>query len=162
MGIQTLPDGTTAVPMDLIQAAGSNKIYVLLGTNAMNYMTDEAFLTYYDQFMTELAVRMPHAQVYIQSITPTTAEIGAKPQYTLERIAALNDAIAGLAYNHGFHYVDINSVLSDETGYAREDLIYAGDGYHFRPEGYAVWREYLMTHVAHWTGTPYEYGSPAA
>lgn len=160
MGLQTLPDGTTAVPMDLIQAVGSSKIYVLLGTNAMTFMSDEAFLTYYDQFMTELAARMPHAQIYIQSITPTTAEKGADAHFTLERIANLNNAIAGLAYNHGFHYLDINSALSGDDGYAIPELIYASDGYHFRPEGYTVWKEYLMTHTAHLTGNQYQYGSP--
>ncbi len=160
MGLQPLPDGTTAIPLDLIQAVSSRRVYVLLGTNAMAYMTDEALLTYYSQLMDELAARLPNSEIYIQSITPTTAKKGEEANFALQRIINLNNAIAGLAFNHGFHFVDIYSVLAGEDGYAIPELIYESDGYHFRPEGYAVWKEYLITHVAHADDVQYEYGSP--
>ena len=50
-GTVTNIDGETVKPIDEILAASPKKVYILLGTNAMETLTDEAFLEYYGRFL---------------------------------------------------------------------------------------------------------------
>ena len=51
------------------------KVYILLGTNSMATLTDEAFLKYYNDFLDFLLPQLPQDTVYyIQGIPPVSAE----------------------------------------------------------------------------------------
>ena len=153
--------GETVRPMDEILAANAKKVYILLGTNALETSTDEAFLKYYGDFLDLLLEQLPADTVfYLQSIPPASAEkAAADEKFALSRIQSVNDGIARLAYSRGMHYVDLTAALSDEAGALRADYV-AGDGLHMNAQGYGAWREALITHTAHSADNPYLPGSP--
>ncbi|HIW54659.1 MAG TPA: hypothetical protein H9883_06805 [Candidatus Ruthenibacterium merdigallinarum] len=153
--------GETVRPMDEILAANAKKVYILLGTNALETSTDEAFLKYYGDFLDLLLEQLPADTVfYLQSIPPASAEkAAADEKFALSRIQSVNDGIAQLAYSRGMHYVDLTAALSDETGALRADYA-AGDGLHMNAQGYGAWREVLITHTVHSADNPYLPGSP--
>lgn len=153
--------GETVRPMDEILAANAKKVYILLGTNALETSTDEAFLKYYGDFLDLLLEQLPADTVfYLQSIPPASAEkAAADEKFALSRIQSVNDGIAQLAYSRGMHYVDLTAALSDETGALRADYA-AGDDLHMNAQGYGAWREVLITHTVHSADNPYLPGSP--
>ncbi len=153
--------GETVRPMDEILAANAKKVYILLGTNALETSTDEAFLKYYGDFLDLLLEQLPAGTVfYLQSIPPASAEkTAADEKFALSRIQSVNDGIARLAYSRGMHYVDLTAALSDEAGALRADYA-AGDGLHMNAQGYGAWREVLITHTVHSADNPYLPGSP--
>ena len=159
-GTVTNINGETVKPIDEILAANPKKVYILLGTNAMETLTDEAFLEYYGRFLEFLVPQLPEDTVYyIEAIPPVTQAKAADENFTLERIQGVNEKLALLAYQHGMHYLDLYSALCGEDGYLKAEYA-ADDGLHLNNEGYSAWRELLITHTAYRAGNPYLPGSP--
>ena len=147
-GTVTNINGETVEPIDEILAANPKKVYILLGTNAMVALTDEAFLEYYARFLDFLVPQLPEDTVYyIEAIPPVTQAKASDENFTLERIQGVNEQLAQLAYQYGMHYLDLYSVLCGEDGYLRTEYA-ADDGLHLNSEGYSAWRELLITHTA--------------
>ena len=159
-GTVTNIDGETVKPIDEILAASPKKVYILLGTNAMETLTDEAFLEYYARFLEFLVPQLPEDTVYyIEAIPPVTQAKAADENFTLERIRGVNEKLALLAYQHGMHYLDLYGALCGEDGYLKAEYA-ADDGMHLNNEGYSAWREMLITHTAYSAENPYLPGSP--
>ena len=159
-GTVTNINGDTVKPIDEILAANPKKVYILLGTNAMETLTDEAFLEYYARFLDFLVPQLPEDTVYyIESIPPVTQAKTADENFTLERIQNVNEQLALLAYQYGMHYLDLYGALCDENGYLKADYA-ADDGLHLNNDGYSAWREMLITHTAYSAENPYLPGSP--
>ncbi len=152
--------GEKVAAMDEIRAAQAKKVYVLLGTNSMATLTDEAFLKYYTDFVRYLKQELPPETVfYLQGIPPVTAaKFESDDKFSQERIKNLNEHIARIAYENDFHYLDLYAALSDENGNLREDI--ASGSIHLNDRGYNLWREYLITHTAYSPDNPYLPGSP--
>ena len=68
------PDGSRIEMWDDIKVQSPSNIYVLYGTNALISQSDEAFLKYYSDLLDKLRERFAGVPIYVQSITPTTAE----------------------------------------------------------------------------------------
>ena len=159
-GLQNEPDGTQVVPLDKIVDSQPRKVYIMLGTNALVSLTDEAYLYYFEELINEMQVRMPGVEIYIQSVLPVSASVSTeRPALNNDRIRAINDQLARIAYQRGLYFLNVQEVFTDENGNLREDLA-ASDGIHLKPSGYDVWADYLITHVAHMQGNPYVPGSP--
>lgn len=153
-------NGDQVAAIDEILAAAPKKVYILLGTNSMATLTDEAFLKYYSDFLDYLLGQLPQDTVYyIQGIPPVSAEKMAEDEsFSVERIRGLNESLAKLAYDKGLHYLDLFSVLADENGALRADI--ASGSIHLNNAGYNAWREFLVTHTAYSKDNPYLPGSP--
>lgn len=146
--------------IDAIVNTYPGKIYVTLGTNALVYMTDDQFMYYYEQMLTQLRERMPGVIFYVCSVTPVTAEYAAShPNFTWDRMYVVNNRIAKLCSEKGFHYINLHEALTGEDGYLPADYAYS-DGIHLKPEIYTKWVQYLMTHTVHRNDNPYIIGSP--
>lgn len=167
-GPKTFIDGTvvkdtgeTVRPLDEVIAANAKKVYILLGTNSLETMSDEGFLEYYRQMLALFRQNLPADTVfYLQSIPPATAEkIAENEKFALDRVRNLNEQIAKIAYDNGVYFLDLYAALADETG-ALSPAYSAGDGLHLNAQGYEAWREYLITHTAYRPGVLYLPGSP--
>lgn len=167
-GPKTFIDGTVVKdtgesvrPLDEVIAANAKKVYILLGTNALETMTDEGFLQYYGQMLDLFKQNLPTDTIfYVQSIPPATAEkIAENEKFALERVQGLNQQIAKLAYDRGMYFLDLYEALADDTG-ALSAAYSAGDGLHLNADGYGAWREYLITHTVYRPGVLYVPGSP--
>lgn len=167
-GPKTFIDGTVVKdtgesvrPLDEVIAANAKKVYILLGTNALETMSDEGFLQYYGQMLDLFNQNLPTDTIfYVQSIPPATAErIAENEKFALERVQGLNQQIAKLAYDRGMYFLDLYEALADDTG-ALSAAYSAGDGLHLNADGYGAWREYLITHTVYRPGVLYVPGSP--
>ncbi len=152
--------GEQVAAMDEIRAAQAKKVYILLGTNSMATLSDEAFLKYYTDFLRCLKEELaPGTIFYLQGIPPVTAEkFESDDNFSQERIKNLNESIAKIAYENDFHYLDLYGALADENGNLRQDI--ASGSIHLNDRGYNVWREYLITHTVYSPDNPYLPGSP--
>lgn len=152
--------GAQVAAIDEILAAAPRKVYLLLGTNSMATLTDEAFLKYYSDFLDFLLPQLPADTVYyLQAIPPVTAaKMEADANFSAERIRGLNEALAKLAYEKGLYFLDLFSALADDTGALRADI--ASGDIHLNNSGYSLWREFLITHTAYRRDNPYLPGSP--
>ena len=142
------PDGSRIEMWDDIKVQSPSNIYVLYGTNALISQSDEAFLKYYSDLLDKLRERFAGVPIYVQSITPTTAEQGVKqPPLENGHIRLINNAIAKLAVSKGLYYVDLWEVMADENGYLRADLA-GSDGLHLLDGSkYRPWLDYLAAHT---------------
>lgn len=156
-------NGETVSAINEILAAAPKKVYVLLGTNSLANLKDDALLKYYEDFIAFLTPQLPADTVYyLQAIPPVTAEKSAEEAYANTRITALNEQLAQLAYKYDWHYLDLYGALADEAGALRADCTAGTDGIHLNDNGYNVWREFLVTHTVYSPGSPYIAGSPYA
>lgn len=152
--------GEQVAAIDEILAAAPKKVYLLLGTNSMATLSDEAFLKYYEEFLDYLTPQLPADTVYyLQAIPPVTAaKMESDENFSAERIRGLNESLAKLAYKKGMYFLDLFSALADETGALRADI--ASGEIHLNDSGYSLWREFLITHTAYRKENPYLPGSP--
>lgn len=100
-----------------ILAAAPKKVYILLGTNSMATLTDEAFLKYYNDFLDFLLPQLPQDTVYyIQGIPPVSAEkMAGDENFSVERIRGLNENLAKIAYDRDLHYLDRSPLWPTKT-----------------------------------------------
>ncbi|MEG0896290.1 MAG: GDSL-type esterase/lipase family protein [Ruthenibacterium sp.] len=160
-GTVTNLNGDVVAAIDEILAAAPKKVYLLLGTNALSSLEDDALIKYYSDFMDFLMPQLPADTVYyVQAIPPVTAEKSADPQYANTRIAALNENLAQLAYNHNMHFLNLYAALADGENNLRGELVAGSDGVHLNAAGYETWKEFLVTHTAYSKTSPYIAGSP--
>ena len=146
--------------IDAIVESWPSKVYITLGTNALVYMTDDQFIYYYDQMLTQLKERMPKVTFYVCSVTPVTAEYAAaKPNFSWDRMYVVNNRIAKMCSEKGMHYINLHEALAGDDGYLKREYA-AADGIHLKPEAYTVWVQYLMSHTVHRSDNPYIIGSP--
>lgn len=158
------PDGSTVDAVEYIAGTAPDKLYILLGSNALVSQTDDVFLKYYEQLLDKIGARLPGVRIYVMSIpTATRGETAARAakgqDFSVERISRLNDALAKMVYVRGLYFVNLQEVLCTDEGYLSPDYN-GGDGLHLNAAGYRAWRDYLISHTAHRADNPYLLGSP--
>lgn len=159
-GLVQNSSGEQVAAIDEILAAAPKKVYLLLGTNSMATLSDEAFLKYYEEFLDFLLPQLPADTVYyLQAIPPVTAgKMESDENFSAERIQSLNEQLALLAYRKGLCFLELYAALADETGALRADI--ASGEIHLNNSGYSLWREFLVTHTVYRKDNPYLPGSP--
>ena len=143
----TTPDGQSLTFLETIEYYKPNKLYIMLGTNGLNWETIEwnyeGFLTLVDEIM----MRVPGVTIIIQSCTPKTRSAASTVEnYKPENICRYNDLLKDMCYQKGLYYLDIWSALIDSEGYMRDELA-AADGIHMFQTGYNIWRDYIYNHT---------------
>ena len=102
-----------------------------------------------DGVLDMISQALPDTKIYVQSITPVRPEVSAQANHAglnRDRLCRINNELAAIALEKNCYFLNLWEVLADENG----DLIesYAQpDGYHIKPEGYAVWVDYLCSHT---------------
>lgn len=143
-------DGVTEVPLEALTSQQPNAVYVLLGTNVLGRDTDyTSFLTYYRLMLDMIAQSLPGTPIYVQSITPVRPEVSTEANHeglNRDRLCRINNELAAIALEKNCYFLNLWEVLADENGDLKEEYAQP-DGYHIKPEGYAVWSQYLCTHT---------------
>lgn len=157
----TSPDRGEEVPLDVLAAAQSAKLYILIGTNALVQPgNDDSFLAYYGKMLDDLRTALPDTTFYVQSVLTATQEkvSDSLPGLAPDRLAAINAAIQQLCAERGCYYLDLNAEFADDAGYLQTDFSQP-DGVHLTVSGYSKWVSYLCTHVPYDKDNPYQAGS---
>lgn len=144
--IWTKEDGTQEVPMEVLVAAQPDDVYILIGANSIVGMEDEPFLAYYSEMLDAIRAKLdPRVSLYVQSITPVVQ--GVDDRFDMERINALNDALANMANDKGLYFINLCEALAGEDGWLKPEYG-AADGYHLTADGCDAWVGYLRRHTA--------------
>ena len=126
--------------MKSIKKMNSNYVYLLLGTNDLNYKnkTIKGITKEYTDFVEKIHTNLPDAHIYIESVFPVTANFEKHSQITNKRIDKFNGKLQGIANERDYvTYVDVASGLKNKKG--RLVKKYSADGYHLTTDGYAIW-----------------------
>ena len=121
------------------------KLFINIGTNDIRSMPDgEDWFTHlstnYRAICEIIRDRLPKTTVYMMAYYPVNLEAlqaraGQGPIVrTNENVAKANEMVSVLAAEFGFHYIDVNDGLKDETGGLKAE--YTRDGIHFDSAAY--------------------------
>ena len=141
-------DGNEAAVWDEICGKHPDRIYMLLGTNALASGNNASFLLYYEKLIEMLKEQFPDVPIYIEGIPPVTKSV-SNTRVTLNngRIRKVNVEIAKTASEKGCYYIDLYSALADSEK-ALPAEIAQEDGIHMNQQGCQMWIDYLLNHRA--------------
>ena len=121
------------------------RIVITYGTNN----TDSSVETFKNQYRTALEAikkEWPYADIIINAIPPV-AIFRSNAANTQKNIDAFNKALADLAKEDGYQFLNSSEVLKDPTtGFARTDYM-IGDGLHLNEDGAKALMSYVRTHT---------------
>ena len=121
------------------------KIYFMIGINEMGRGTVDTFMAEYEGVIARLQELQPNAIIYVQAIMRVSTERSEKGDYIHNQgIDERNERIAQLADNQRIFYLDVNPLISDETGGLNKNFSF--DGVHLKAEYIPIWTDFLATH----------------
>ena len=136
--------GMSCTKMEALLEKQYGKVYVLFGINEMGFNLD-SFIGMYAELLAQIREGEPNAEICVLSLTPITRERDRSDDiFTREKIQAFNAAIADMAVNSGYTYLDLYGALVGEDGWLPKEQ--ATDGIHFKPAKYREWADFLRTH----------------
>ncbi len=112
-------------------------ICIMLGTNGLSYLSEDYMAEKMGEFIDELEIYCPDAEIVLVSIPPVTEAHEKEKPEKLENITAYNEHIKNVADEKSVKYVDTFSLLQGVTGYLADDFA-ENDGLHFKAAAYPV------------------------
>ena len=142
-----MSDGEEVAIWDEVCKKNPEKIYILLGTNALASGSNSSFILYYGKLIEMLKEQFPDAVIYIEGIPPVTSKVSTERiTLTNGRIRKINVEIAKMATEQGCFYIDLYKALANENN-CLPDSIAQEDGIHMNEEGCRQWIAYLLSHT---------------
>lgn len=147
--IKTVAGETTI--LNAIQNAAPSKVFIMLGSNGIAWLSNETMIQEYSQFILDVRDIVPNATIYVLSIPPvsTVAEQAATPILNTS-IDVYNSELLKMTNNLNVRFVDVNTALKGNDGKMPEDRVSSRDGMHFNRSTYTIMLDYILSH----TGQP--------
>ena len=123
------------------------KCFVMIGVNDLNFgSTVEETLQNYQTMLDSFAEMRDElgTQFYLQSVLPVR-EDATIYEIKNEDVRKLNEGITALADEYEMTYIDVHTLMADDTGALNE--AYSFDGLHLTEAGYQVWQELLIPYL---------------
>lgn len=151
----TNSEGQAVSVFDAVKAQSPKKIYVMLGTNGIEWTDKEKLASMYESLIVKLKEAVPDAIIYIQSVLPVTKELNdnVNRDLTNEKINAFNDLLLELAQKEQVYYLNVAEDFRDSQGNLPEEASPV-DGIHFTVAYYQKWIEYLRYHTVEGMSVP--------
>ena len=130
---------------DVVERHKPEIIIIALGINGISFMDEEYFTREYTELVTDIQVISPDTTLILQSIYPITHEYKHWGSITNVMITEGNSWILKIAEDTGCSYLDTLSVLLDDDGNAKDELM-RSDGLHPNDDGLALILDYIRTH----------------
>ena len=138
-------DGQTLTIEEALQKRSFGKIYLEIGINEMGTGNVDSFMEAYEAAVEHLRELQPDAILYVCGIMYVKqSKSESDPIFNNPAIQERNDRIAALADGESIFYLDINEVVTDDTGNLNPD--YTWDEVHLLGKYDAIWLEYLSSH----------------
>jgi len=138
-------NGTTLTVADAIKDLTPKKIYIMLGSNGVAFLSKEKVIELYGEFIDSVKTSHPDSQIYLQSIMPvTSSKEKSDDRYANSKIDEYNEAILDLANKKEVYFVNVAEAVKDENGCLPDSS--SSDGMHFGPSVYNLWLDYLREH----------------
>lgn len=139
-------DGQTLSIEEALQKRSFGKIYLEIGINEMGTGTADSFMEAYEAAVARLQELQPDAILYVCGIMYVKqSKSESDPIFNNPAIQERNDRIARLADGENIFYLDINEVVTDETGHLNPD--YTWDEVHLLGKYDVLWLEYFSSHA---------------
>lgn len=139
-------DGRTLTIEEALQERSFGKIYLEIGINEMGTGTVDSFMAAYEEAVNHLRELQPDAILYVCGIMYVKqSKSESDPIFNNPNIQARNDRIAQLADGEHIFYLDINEVVTDETGNLNPD--YTWDEVHLLGKYDMMWLDYFCSHA---------------
>lgn len=130
---------------EVLKAKEYGKIYLMVGINELGRGTTEDFMAKYTEVVDTLHALAPDAKLIIQANMHVSGEKSSSDAiFTNENINARNNAIATLADNETFFYIDMNEAVCDENGDLNAE--YTHDQIHLLGKYDELWKQFLLAH----------------
>ena len=155
MGVQHIPSlkmtyfkgysEPVTVP-EAVKIIQPKRIIITYGTNdLLRYTTDE-FIKVYKQGLSEIHEAYPYADIIINAIPPIDRQ-RENLALTMQRIDEYNKAIAEMADEEGYKFLNSSEALKDpNSGFAKTNYT-IGDGVHLSKLGMEALFQYIRTHA---------------
>lgn len=137
----------TVLVMDALKNINFTKVYMMLGTNELGAYDMDAMIESYRQVLTDVKTYSSSTEpvIYIYSVPYVEESLVTTGDYVNnENVDIVNKLILEMCYEEGYHYINLNEILSD----GNHSLIAgaSGDGIHMNQEYCNKWLEYTKTH----------------
>lgn len=138
-------DGQTLTIEEALQKRSFGKIYLEIGINEMGTGNVDSFMEAYEAAVAHLRELQPDAILYVCGIMYVKqSKSESDPIFNNPAIQERNDRIAALADGESIFYLDINEVVTDDTGNLNPD--YTWDEVHLLGKYDVIWLEYFSSH----------------
>ncbi len=121
-------------------------LIIAVGINGISFMDKEYFSAEYMDLVTDIREISPDTIIILQSIYPITRQYRYYGGITNAMITAGNSWIMAIAEETGCSYLDTISVLLDDEGMAKDELM-LNDGLHPNIDGLTLILDYIRTHA---------------
>lgn len=122
-----------------------DKIYIMLGTNGITWMDENHMVEQVEEFATQLQKQHESAKIIIESIPPFAySKYQEDSTYDNDKVRKYNGLLLEMCEKNEFYYLDVYSIVVDESGDLPEDA--NSDGIHFNGTQYEKWVDYILSH----------------
>lgn len=130
---------------EVLAAKHYGKIYIMIGINELGRGTTEDFMEKYTEVVDTLHELAPEAKIIIEANMRVSGQKSKSDAiFNNSNINARNNAIATLADNETFFYIDMNEAVCDENGDLNAE--YTHDQIHLLGKYNELWKQFLMEH----------------
>lgn len=131
--------------LEALSKKNYGKIYLMVGINELGRGTTEDFMAKYTEVVDTLHELCPDAKIMIQGIMHVPEKKSSSDAiFNNSNINARNNAIATLADNVHFFYIDMNEAVCDENGNLNAE--YTHDQIHLLGMYNDLWKQFLLEH----------------
>lgn len=130
---------------DVVALHKPERMVIALGINGIMFMDEEYFVEEYTDLVTSIQKLSPDTTILLQSIYPITPAYKQWGAITNVMITETNSWILKIAEDTGCKYLDTFSVLVNEKGNAKPELMMK-DGLHPNEDGLLLILDYIRTH----------------
>lgn len=131
---------------DVVALHPPDILIIALGINGVSFMNETYFTDEYVDLVTDIQEISPDTIIILQSIYPITHKYKHYGNITNPMITEANSWIMGIAEELGLPYLDTISVLLNDEGNAKDELLLA-DGLHPNRDGLILILDYIRTHA---------------
>ena len=131
--------------IDAVKIIQPKRIIITYGTNDLFWDTDE-FIKVYKKALAAIHEAYPYADIIVNAVPPLDKQ-RENTRLTMQRVDEFNKAIAEMAKEEGYKFLNSSEALKDEkTGFAKTDYT-IGDGVHLSKKGMEAYVNYIKTHA---------------
>ncbi|MDM9381573.1 GDSL-type esterase/lipase family protein [Chlorogloeopsis sp. ULAP01] len=133
--------------LSTILTSQPKQIFLMIGINDLinSRKSVTEILEKYQEILKEFQEKMPHTEIFIQSVLPVNNKIYLYWQDN-KNIINLNLGLQKLAQNFNYQYINLFSHLLDSEN--QLDAKYTADGLHLNGHAYLVWKSVIEKYVA--------------
>lgn len=133
--------------MDALKNINFTKVYMMLGTNELGAYDMDAMIESYRQVLNDVKTYSSSTEpiIYVYSVPYVEEALVTTGDYVNNaNVDIVNALILEMCYEEGYHYINLNEVMSD--GYHSLISGASDDGIHFNQTYCNLWLEYTKTH----------------